>query len=243
MKTKFLRVLGVTILLIILANVAQANECCQLPLNKITLQLQTEAWATTNTANAIVSINATLDKGDVGQLRSEILDKLAKIAAGDWHITSFSQSQNESGLEQVQATAELRLPQKDLANIRAQAKVVSRPGLNFKVSGIDFNPSLDELENTRNDLRIKIYNQVNAEIDRLHKINPNENYTIHAIDFVRMTQPAPTFGAGNFLARAAVAYDKAEAAPMLPVSNKIQMLATVELIPEAMPKPPVPVAK
>lgn len=234
MQKKYTYFIGVIISLILASGLAQADNCCQPALNKIVLQLQTEAWATTNTANAVVNINATIDKGDVTKLRGEILDKLAKVAPGDWHITSFNQSQTESGLEQVYASAELRLPQKDLANIRVQAKAVSRPGLDFKVGGIDFNPSLDELENTRNDLRVKIYNQVNAEIERLHKVNPTQNYSVHLIDFVRIVQAAPMMAGGNFLARAAG--DRMEAATMLPVSNKIQMMATVELVPEPMQK-------
>lgn len=235
MKVKKIQIL-VAFAIMFLTGFANA-DCCQPNINKIILQLQTEAWATTTTANAVVSINATIDKGDVSQLRGEILSKLAKIAAGDWHITSFSQSQNESGLEQVYATAEVRLPQKDLAGIHAQAKATSRPGLNFKVSSIDFNPSLDEIEAIRNDLRSKIYTQVNAEIERLQKINPMQKYSVHTIDFVRMLQPAvaPVMMAGNYLARA----DRAEAAPMMAVSNKIQMLATVELTYENIIKPTV----
>lgn len=237
MRVKYFFKIATAAFLFLIMNIAAAEGCCQPPLNMIILQLQAEQWVTTTTANVMINIDATLDKGNVSGLREEMLSKLAKIAAGEWHITSFNQSQNESGLEQVHAVAELRLAEKNLVNLHAQAKDASRPGLSFKVGGIDFSPSLDELEATRTDLRSKIYHQVNAEIERLHKVNPTQNYVIHTVDFMRMVQPsAPMLAGGNFMARAA---EKVDYAPMLAVSNKIQMLATVELVPVAASAAPV----
>lgn len=241
MKSSSLLKIFLMIALIGIPAFSEACDCNQTNLHKITLQLQTESWSTTKTANVIAEIDATLDKGNVNQVRDEIMNKLSKLAAGDWHITSFTHTQNESGLEQIHALAELRLPQNALANMQPQAKTISRPGLNIKISNIDFTPSLDEIENTRNDLRSKIYALVNDEIARLSKIYPKQSYSIHAIDFNRDLNPVPMAATVNYMARSAGAsVDRAtKSMPMLAVSTKVQMTATVELIPtsELITKP------
>lgn len=50
------------------------------PLNKITLQLQQQGWATTKTAKVIVSINASLNQQQLATVHSQILADLSQLS-------------------------------------------------------------------------------------------------------------------------------------------------------------------
>jgi hypothetical protein len=219
--------------LLFIAATAIACDCNGRPLDLVTMQLQTEAWAKTTTPNVSVNIDATLDKVNVSQIREEIMGKLAKIDKDDWQISSFNQTQNESGLEEIHAIAELRMNESTLANLQTLVKDITRPGLNFKVANIDFSPAVDDLEKARAQLREKIYAMVTAEIDKLEKAYAGQKYTIHIINFNPEVAPvAMAMADGNFMVRGAARSDKfAQKIPMLTVSTKVRMTAAVELTP------------
>src|SRR5436190_23068731 len=92
-------------------------------LNKVALQLTAEQWVATKTALVTVGINASVSDSDLGKIQSNILDKLNQLAGKqEWHIVSFDRSQDQSGLERVQVSAQARLPEAALAGIRDKAK-------------------------------------------------------------------------------------------------------------------------
>lgn len=225
------KILGFILCFSLLIGTSLAETCnCPPPQDKIILQLQSESWAKTTTANVSINIDGVLDKLTVSQVRDEMMHKLTKISDGDWQISSFSQTQNVSGLEEVHAVAELRMPQSSLSSLQSQVKDTSRPGLNFKVANIDFSPSFDDIQNTQGSLREKIYNLVTAEIQRLEKVYPGRKFAIHAVNFIPgfFTMPVPE--SDNYMMRNI----KAMAAPMvggaLNVGTKVHMDAIIELL-------------
>lgn len=190
------------------------------PLSKITMQLQVEGWAATSSANVSVDIDATLDKNSAMEVRNQIMGKLTKISKVDWHIVRFNQGQNASGLEQLTASAEGRLPESALSSLRESAKNISQPGLSFKIANIDFVPTTDELEAAKADLRNKIYAQAKAEVGRLNVAYPELKYMLHNIEF----NPALVGNSGEpMMAK------MAHGVVPISVNNKITMAATVEI--------------
>lgn len=153
------------------------------PLNQISLQLNAEQWAATQTANVVVSVDASLDKLGLGEAQQTVLQKLNSIAKANWQITRFDRSQDQSGLETVHIEAQTRLATNALAGLRDAAKNVSKPGQTYRIQSIEFTPSLAEIEAVRLALRASIYSRAKSELAELNKMYPDQHYFLHGIDF------------------------------------------------------------
>ncbi len=200
------------------------------PIPKIVLTESAESWVSTNTARVVVNLNATLDKKGLAEIRNSMLSKLQKIAASnDWHITQFNRSQNQSGLEQLFATAEVRLPLDKLTNVRDIAKSISKPGETYEVTDIDFSPSLSDMEIARATVRTQIYSKVQDELNKLNKVYPEQHYQVLKIQFLPLqTQVFPrTYNKSMRLM--AVASTENATADNFAVSEKVQLTAVIEL--------------
>jgi len=196
-------------------------------LNRISLQLHSEQWLTTQTALVSVRVNASVTDQGIEKVRSGVMQKLAEFSSkGDWHIISFDRQQDNSGLESLQIMAQARLPQGDLTNLRSKAKTISVPGESFTIDSIQFTPSEDEIRQANNALRNDLYQQTKNEIDVLNKIYPDQKYFLHKISFASQPAPQPMPMAENtYMAKGrAIA---AMSAPALVVGNKAELYASV----------------
>ena len=79
-------------------------------LDKVSFQVSSKQWVSTDTALVTVNINATLSNADLVQARANIMNGLNKIAKGEWHLTQFVRSQDTSGLEKLFVEAQVRTP-------------------------------------------------------------------------------------------------------------------------------------
>ncbi len=184
------KLIGLTIVLCCFLSVAMADIMPSPPLNQITMQLTAEQWVSTQTAKITVSIDASLDKNHLATIHQDILKNLNKISnKALWQITAFNRTPAQSGLENLHATAQIRLPETDLANLRDEAKAISKPGENYSISNIEFTPSLTEVEAARAILRTRIYNQAKTELAEINKIFPDSNFYLHAINFQPQMTP------------------------------------------------------
>lgn len=202
----------------------------QQPIPKVVLTESAESWVNTKTARIVVTLNATLDKKGLAEIRNSMLSKLQKIAASaDWHITQFNRSQNQSGLEQLYATAEVRVPIDKLTNVRDAAKSVSKAGETYEVTDIDFSPSLSDMEVARATVRTQIYNKVREELNNLNKLYPEQHYQVLKINFLPLqTQVFPQpYNKG--MRMLATAPQQNASADNFAVSEKVQLSAVVEL--------------
>ncbi len=205
-------------------------------LNKVTLQLTSEQWVTTKTALVNCSVNAAVTDQGIDKIQADVMQKLNQISnKGEWHLVSFNRQQDSSGLESIQISAQARLPQTELANLRNLAKSISKPGETFTIDNIQFTPSDDEIRQANVVLRNNIYQQAKAEIDTLNKVYPEQKYYLHQIDF-NFTPPPVVPMAQNamFMVRAV----RMTAAEPLQVGNKYQIQASVVLAatPDALVK-------
>lgn len=200
-------------------------------LHQITFSVNSEKWVTTQNADVYVGVDATMDQNQLAAAHTDILQKLNKLASGDWHITQFNRSANSSGLEQLQVVAQARLPETALSKIRDDAKALTYPGETFTVLNIAFIPSTAEMEAVRADLRNDLYGKIQDELNRVNKIYTNQKYVVHEIDFSEQgvtPQPLPVLRA------TAMVMGGAENAatptqPPLTVANKLIMTAAVTL--------------
>jgi hypothetical protein len=195
------------------------------PLDKISFQLSAEQWAIAKTAKVTVRINAALTDSQLGTIHNDIMDNLKKIIDKvEWHITQFDRSKSQSGLEQLYAAAQARVPESELANLRQKAKAVSRPGESYQIDNIDFSPSQAEIQAVKTELRSNIYAQTKAELKRLDKEYPNEKFFLHNIEFNSgMEIPRPQ------IRTMVLAKTEADSSSSMAVSDKITLSANVIL--------------
>lgn len=211
---------------------AWADNDLEALLNKVTLQLQADQWVTTKTALVSVGVNAAVTDQGIDQIQSDVMQKLNQLSSkGEWHILSFNRSQDKSGLETIQISAQTRLPQSELANLRPAAKNISKPGETFSIDDIQFSPSDDEIRQANVSLRNSIYQQAKAEVDALNKTYPDQKYYLHQIDFLSIPpiEPMPMVQNAMLMTKSAMPAGGAR----LSVGNKAHLSATVVLA--AMP--------
>ena len=201
--------------------------------DKVVYPVTVQQWVSTQTAKVEVSVDATLKESDLSKARGNIRANLDKIGGkADWHITQFRRSQDQSGLERVAVQAEARLPEGQLANLRQQAKAMSKAGSTYRINNIDFTPSMADMQQARADLRAKVYMQANQELVRLNKQYPGQKFHLHRVNFVGMMRPGMAMkGARAMFVGAAMA---ASPTP-LTVSNRLSLNAMVFLSTDAKP--------
>jgi hypothetical protein len=202
-----------------------ANASPELVLDTVVFQIAAKQWVTTQTPLLTVNINATLSTSDLVKTRADIMEKLTKISAGDWHLTQFDRSQDSSGLEKLYVQAQARVAQTSLTNIYQNAKSVSKPGASYEISSVEFKPSLDEVQQVRAQLRERLYQQAKDELARLNKVYTGQNYSLSNLVFAEgdvtpMPQPK-AYQMVNAMAQPA-------AAPNLTVSNELTLTAMVQ---------------
>lgn len=199
-------------------------------LDKVMFQISAKQWVNTKTALLTVNINATLTNTDLVTARAELMTKLAKIANGEWHLTQFDRSQDNSGLEKLYVAAQTRVPQANLTNIYKSAKEVSKPGATYEIGSLDFKPSLEEIQQIKVQLRERLYEQVKTEVDQLNKVYSEQHYSLNRLFFLEGDVAIPqqprvyqAKEANTMLMASAVA------PAALTVSNELIMNAIVEL--------------
>lgn len=217
------------ITLVFSTQVAVADHKDKSMLDKVYLSVSAKQWVKTETVRLVVSASATLNDADMVKTRNQIMEQLKTIAKGEWHITQFNRSQDSSGLEKLAVQAQARVGQTQLNQVYQRAKSVSKPGLTYRISKIDFEPGLADIENGKVSLRETLYQKVTAEIEQLNKQYPNQNYSLNRLIFTEPGQQPVVPGAKRFKENTMVLTAMSKPAPSVAVSNEIAMQALVVL--------------
>lgn len=220
------------IALMMLSSVTCAQESMPsfpqpLVLDKIIFQTSAKQWVTTQSALLTVEINLTLSNDDLLKARADIMAGLNKIAQGDWHLVQFDRSQDSSGLEKLYVQAQIRLMQNHLTDIYQKAKTISKPGAQYTINGVEFKPSLDEIQSIRAAIRKQLYQQVNDELEQINKAYAGQQYSVSNLVISEGDAP-PRPVAYQEKTMNAVMVGSA-AAPPLTVSNELVLTAYVEV--------------
>lgn len=154
--------------------------------DRIILNLASEGWVKTDTAEVILTVNASMREDQAAQVRGTIMSTLERLSKdADWRITTFNRNADRSGLDSWFVQAQARIPDTALDGLRQAADKASKPGLKITVSAINFTPTLAEVEATRAKLRQQIYADALAELKRANTALPDKGYRIGMINFTR----------------------------------------------------------
>lgn len=158
-------------------------------LNTIQVQLQDEQWVSTETALVTISIDANLNQTGLDKLQAEVMTTLQGMAKVKWRITRYNRSQDQSGLERVHMQAQARLSESQLNTLRTQAKAKTKPGLKYRVHGIDYSPSQAEMNAVRDQQHQILYKRAKSELDSINKIYSPQKFYLHQITFAGEVPP------------------------------------------------------
>jgi len=175
-----LSLLILSTLLIVSPHIACAEE--YKPDDRVVLDVAAEDWVTTKTARVIMNVETAVT-GNASSSRENMTKALESLIKTDWRLISFDRTQDRTGLERWSAMFEARIPENQLAGIHDSVKKVSKPGMQITVGGIDFSPTLDEIQAAQSQLRVKIYKQVNDQLAALNAALPGRSYRIALVDF------------------------------------------------------------
>ena len=222
------KTVGVLLLLALNPVVHSAGSQEGLVVDTVLFQVSAKQWVSTQTALLSVNINATLSNADLVKARADIMDKLVKIAGGEWHLTQFDRSQDSSGLEKLSVQAEARVSQSSLTNIYQNAKSVSKPGATYAIGAVEFKPSLDEMQQGRTELREKLYKQAHDELARINKVYTGQNYSLFNLTFTEGEGPPLPLVKAYQTPAMMNAMSMPSPAPIT-VSNELTMTAMVQV--------------
>ncbi len=198
--------------------------------NLVVYPIEVEQWVTTKTAKTSIEVNATLDnKQQDATIQQKIMQDLAKIAPAEWHVTRLIRNQSSSGLSTVQATVEARLSDAMLVSLNAKVTKISKPGLKYRVKGIEFTPSFVEKQIAFDNLRSQVYQHAKTELSKLNQLYPKQTFMLHQVNFLAnglVSRPMPTAYSNKI---AMLASDGAQMVST-PVGNLMQMKATIAFV-------------
>ena len=197
----------------------------QLTVDKINFELSAKTWVNTQTALLTVTINLSLDSSDVVKARNDLLNKLTKIASGDWHILQFDRFQDNSGLEKLSVKAQIRVNQNQLTHLYDKAKEISKPGETYQIAGIEFKPDLAEVQNAKTLLRHDLNQQIQQELAVINKTYPEQHYTISSLNYMDAQN---TSAEPPMLMATGVTPRMAHPVAPVTLSNELMMTAIVE---------------
>ncbi|WP_119679441.1 hypothetical protein [Indioceanicola profundi] len=197
----------------------------------ISLNLSAEDWVRSETALVTLIVDAAGSGTDAANLRAEIVKAAQGVTSeGEWRIVRMDRMHDDAGLERWQAEIQARLPEPQLAGLGDKTKKVSRPGLQLRVGGIAFDPTLAEVEAAKSKLRADIYAKVNEELKRLNGAFPDRQFRVANIDFFEHESHPPQPYAAD---RMMVAESKASVQGG--VQDKLKLSARVSMGAFALP--------
>jgi hypothetical protein len=204
------------------------------PDDEITLELSAESYVETATAKVVVEFDAALDSSNIGDQRAKLRQILTNLdSQAQWRFTRFDRSVDAAGLERWRVSAFARLAEKSLSGLSDRARQASKPGLQVKIAGIDFSPTLAEREAAYATLRSELYAQIQTEIEHLKTSFPGRPFRVKQVNFRPSDMPLPRPGAMAIMSERKLMPEEASqpepAETAQTVARRIELDATVVL--------------
>jgi len=203
------------------------------PDDRVIFDLSGENWVTTKTAHITVNVEAAVSDKNSGTMRGDMIKAVNDLAKGEWRLTNFNRSQDQTGLERWSAMFEVRLPENMLNNLGDTAKKLSKAGMQLSIGDVDFSPTLDEMEAARSTVRTQLYKAANDQLAALNAALPGRNYRIAMINFTSSDDPGvvpmPRVVRGQAMMMKADASMAAPSSPPMERAEKITLSARVVL--------------
>jgi hypothetical protein len=208
------------------------------PDDTVGFELSAEDWVTTKTAHVIVDVEAAVTAANAGSMRADMIKAVDDMAKGDWRLTSFNRSQDQTGMERWSANFDARLPEAELGGLSDAAKKASKAGMQITIGSIDFSPTLDENEAVRASLRTHLLKEANDQLASVNTTLVGRAYRIAQVSFdgaqseVVMRRMRPMMVNGASMAMAS------DAAAPSPMERSEKMTMTAHVIYAALPAQP-----
>ena len=202
------------------------------PRDEIVLVLAAEEWVETKTARVVAVADVAIAGESRNVVRERMMAALKKVApSAEWRISQFTRNQDPAGLERWRVAAESRMPEAALGGLDDRAKSLSQPGLQLRIQGIQFTPTLEEREATLATLRERLYAQAKAEAARAAKLWPERNFRVARID-IGSVGNQPMMREAMAAAPMAAIGGAGDSGEAVTVAQKLTLQATVTLSPE-----------
>jgi hypothetical protein len=248
---KYALALAAVVGLIFFGATARADEPKEpRPDDRVIFNLSAEDWVTTKTAHVEVNVDAAVSGAGAATARGDMLKAVGDLAKADWRLTSFTRSQDQTGLERWSAIFEARLPESELGGLGDAARKVSKAGMQVSIGNIDFTPTLDEMETARSGLRAQIYKLASEQLTALNGSLPGRNYRIALVDFTSDDEEEPPMpqvfhGPIRAMAMANGAAPQPEAPSAAPIERAEKITLTAHVVLATTPErgaehPPMP---
>jgi len=210
------------------------------PDDRVIFDVTAEDWVVAKTARVTINVEAAVSATNAGTMRGDMMKAVNDVAKGDWRLTSFNRSQDQTGLERWSALYEARLPENFLNGLGETTRKVSKAGLQLSVGDISFTPTLEEMEAARSALRERIYKQANDQLATLNTAMPGRTYRIAVINFNgNDDEPAPMPHivrgyAGKMMAAAVASVPEASSSAQ-PMERAEKIMQTAHIVLAALP--------
>ena len=199
------------------------DQSCQ---NQISMQLQEEGWVSSSTSQVTVSIQAATNKDNSSAVVAGITQKLKSVVKDPitWRLVDLSTEKNSAGLFAISAKMSARLNNAQLTELQNAIESLNKAGEQYKVEGIDYQPTLAEIadENTR--LRVLLYKDVLGQEQIINSAFSDKKYQLQTLSFdspyTATPRPMVMF-AGNGATR------QASASASTPFSQQLILTANV----------------
>jgi hypothetical protein len=153
------------------------------PDDSIAYDISAEDWVTTKTAHVILDVEAAVNGTNEGAMRTDMAKAVNDAAKADWRLTSFTRANDQTGMERWSVNFDARLPESELNGLSDAVKKASKAGMQISVASVDFDPTLDEAEATRESVRAHIFKEAADQLAILNTALPGRNYRIAQISF------------------------------------------------------------
>jgi hypothetical protein len=153
------------------------------PDDTVSLELSAEDWVTTKTARVDLDVEAAVSAANEGTMRADMTKAVNDAAKGDWRLTNFTRSTDQTGMERWSVTFEARLPETALNGLTDAVKKASKAGMQLKVDTVDFTPTLEETEAAKAALRTRVMKDANDQLATLNTTLAGRQYRISDISF------------------------------------------------------------
>lgn len=198
--------------------------------SEITFNLSHEEWIKASTVKVIVNISLLGKEDEIIDIKNNAINGLKKILDSEWIVTNYRRSKDPSGLTRLNITAQTRIKEKLLSGIFRRAKAKSSEGIQFKVTGIRYTPTLKEMEEARARARVEIYKMAFDEARKIKEVL-KKDITVFKINF----EPLSVFRAMEPYVKGKRATEFLAAKPA-PVRSNIERRVKVKLNAEVILK-------
>ncbi len=114
-----------------------------------------------------------------------------------------------------------------MAGVNANAKKVSVPGATYKISNIDFSPSDQDIQGVEKQVRQKLYQNIQKEIDALNSQYKTQQYSVFRVLITSPDSASYQRPQLDRYAKKNIMMAQMPAAANIAVRNKVKLVALV----------------